>query len=134
MKIRCYVHAHQVAVVYTEAKYLRRKTGVFSSGWLKDINGQCLTSLPMASYIYIYNQGASGAPDLSQSTSQIFYSMRLVTNKKSLNFQAISFIFDPAASHAKIRKCHIKSNFQNYGRMEVDSLKRLSQRVEKENM
>ena len=34
----------------------------------------------------------------------------------------------------KIRKCHIKSNFQNYGRMVVDSLKRPSRRVEKENI
>ena len=35
---------------------------------------------------------------------------------------------------SKIRKCHIKSNFQNYGRMVVDSLKRPSRRVEKENI
>ena len=34
----------------------------------------------------------------------------------------------------KIRKCHIKSKFQNYGRMVVDSLKRSSRRVEKENI
>merc|ERR1711874_60046 len=32
------------------------------------------------------------------------------------------------------RKCHIKSNFQNYGRMVVNSLKRSSRRVEKENI
>ena len=31
-------------------------------------------------------------------------------------------------------KCHIKLNFQNYGRMVVDSLKRSSRRVEKDNI
>ena len=31
-------------------------------------------------------------------------------------------------------KCHLKSKFQNYGRMVVDSLKRPSRRVEKENI
>ena len=35
---------------------------------------------------------------------------------------------------SKIRKCQIKSNFQNYGTMVVDSLKRPSWRVEKENI
>ena len=34
----------------------------------------------------------------------------------------------------KMEKCHIKSKFQNDGRMVVDSLKRPSQRVEKENI
>ena len=34
----------------------------------------------------------------------------------------------------KIRKCHKKSNFQNYGTMVVDSLKHPSQRAEKENI
>ena len=34
----------------------------------------------------------------------------------------------------EICKCRIKSNFQNYGRMVVDSLKRPSRRVEKENI
>merc|ERR1711895_318293 len=34
----------------------------------------------------------------------------------------------------KICKCHKKSNFQNYGTMVVDSLKRPSRRVEKENI
>ena len=34
----------------------------------------------------------------------------------------------------KLENCHLKSNFQNYGRMVVDSLKRSSQRVEKENI
>ena len=35
---------------------------------------------------------------------------------------------------SKIRKCHLKSKFQNYGRMVVDSLKHPSRRVEKENI
>ena len=35
---------------------------------------------------------------------------------------------------SKFCKCHIKSNFQNCGRMVVDSLKRPSRRVEKENI
>ena len=34
----------------------------------------------------------------------------------------------------KIRKCLKKSNFQNYGTVVVDSLKRPSRRVEKENI
>ena len=35
---------------------------------------------------------------------------------------------------SKFCKCHLKSKFQNYGRMVVDSLKRSSQSVEKENI
>ena len=39
-----------------------------------------------------------------------------------------------ATLSSKFCKFHIKSKFQNYGRMVVDSLKRPSRRVEKENI
>ena len=35
---------------------------------------------------------------------------------------------------SKVLKCHIKSNFKNYGRMVVESLKRPSRRLEKESI
>ena len=59
--------------------------------------------------------------------------------RMGLKILVIKFFFEKIDVYlvgrgGKIRKCHIKSKFQNYGRMVVDSLKSSSRRVEKEKI
>ena len=50
-----------------------------------------------------------------------------------INYFLKKIKFTHVEGGSKIHKCHIKSKFYNYGTMVVDSLKRSSRRVEKEN-
>ena len=60
--------------------------------------------------------------------------MRIGLKIHVINFFLKKLMFTLWEGGSKIRKCHLKSKFQNYGRMVVDSLKRSSRRVEKENI